>query len=298
MMRFMRMIATMAAAVLAFPASAWAADCDASIDHGRAFPPAADYDPFSPAPTVIPFDLTIDNRGASPCEVRLAMHSTPGARFMRAHGRIQYVITNSSGVIVRNDPGSLHGLPVQLSANRKTTVRLAVRIAPGQIVKSGPYNDRIDLDIFSTSGTQLDKTVGLPAQVRVQPRAQINISGVDSPFGTGIGASSIDFGTLVPGAERKVYLQLRSNVDARIRIESENKGVMLNRQLQAGAGVPYSLTIDGTLLNLNATATLQRRPALTLDGVNYDMVARVGQFGGRFAGTYKDTVTFVVEPAE
>ena len=93
-------------------------------------------------------------------------------------------------------------------------------------------------------------------------------------------------------------MQLRSNVDARIRVESENKGRMVNRQLGPNAAVPYSLTIDGTLLNLTQPATLKRRPPPTLDGVNYDMVARVGPVVDRFAGVYKDTVVFVVEPAE
>jgi hypothetical protein len=275
-----------------------ASACDASIEQGRAFPPGAEYDPFSPAPTVIPFEIGIRNGSNAACEVRLAMHGVPGARFIRAHGQIEYVITTAAGMIVRNEPTHQYGVPIQLSAKGRTTVRLAVRIAPGQIVRSGPYNDRIDLDLFSASGASLDKTVGLPAQVRVQSKTQINISGIDSAFGTGIRPSSIDFGILVPGAERKVYLQLRSNVEARIRIESENKGMLVNPSLGPTATVPYSLTIDGTLVQLTGPTTLNRRPPATLDGINYDMIARVGEFGERFAGVYKDTVTFVVEPSE
>jgi spore coat protein U-like protein len=294
----MKLVLVLLALLLGAIPSAASAACDPRIDRGRAFP-TAEYDPFDAGTTVINFTVSIRNRSSDACTLRLAVSGAPGTRFLRAHDQIIYTIATSSGEVVRNEGTWEYGVPVNLAGDGTATVPLQIRIQPGQIVRHGPYNDQLELDLFTGPGTPADQNVQLPSQVRVPARAQINVAGADSPFGTGPAVRTINFGDLAEGAERRVFIQLRSNTRATITATSERRGFLVNEELGPDARVPYTVTIDGALMNLAAgPAQLRRRPPLTLDGVNYEMVGRIGAVGERFAGTYRDTITLTVEPSE
>jgi hypothetical protein len=285
------------AALLAIPASAQAA-CEASIETGRALPPFAEYDPFSPTATIVPFDIVIRNTGDAACELRLAMYGQPGPRLLRAVGQVSYEIVTPAGVVVRNDPSPQQGLPVRVAEGDQTSFRVALRLPAGQIVHPGLYEDQLELDLFGAEGQRLDRTLSLPVQARVRSRTQLNISGVDSGFGLGAGAANMDFGEVAPGLQRKLFMQLRSNSAAQVMISSENGGRLVNPGLGPIAEIPYTLIVDGEKVDLQNGSRIRRRPPMTLDGVNYEMLFRIEEFGGRLAGTYKDIIIVVVEPEE
>lgn len=288
--------AVLAVILMAIGAPA-AAECRAKLDLSRAAFPFAEYDPFVANTTIIPLDVTIQNRSDETCDARLTVHGASGQRFMHADGRLAYEIVSASGLILRNDPGAQFGLPVRLAPGDRKSVRLAIRIAPGQIVRSGPFNDRINLDRYTAAGDLLDGNSNLPMQVRVRSRTQINVSGGDSGSGVA-GGTSVDFGEIRGGKQRRLLLQLRANSAARIIVASENQGRLANVGIPGSAKIPYTLHIDGQKLDLQQPSQLSRRPPLTLDGINYDLQLRISDAPATYAGAYKDTITLTVEPEE
>jgi hypothetical protein len=217
---------------------------------------------------------------------------------MRASGLVTYGIISASGVVLRNDPGGQLGLPVRLQPGERTSVRLAIRVPAGQIVRSGSYKDLVDLDLFDRDGRRMDNTKSLPTELRVAARTQINVSGAASSFGSSAGAGQVHFEQLTPGANRRLFVQLWSNSSAKVSVKSENQGRLVNRALGPQAVIPYSLVIDGERADLVRGSKLRRRPPITLDGASYEVRLQIEPFGASFAGTYRDTITLTVEPEE
>jgi hypothetical protein len=287
----------LAALAAALPGTA-GAQCRPDIKDGRILA-ASEYDPFHPAATEIPIEVRIHNAGNSACSLRMTVTGNPGLRFLRGWREVRYEVTTPGGQIIRNEDASAYGVPVSIAANTQTLVPLLIRVAPGQLVQGGPYHDLLELQLHLGAGSPVGKEVSLPATIDVDTRAQINISGTDTVFGGGPALQTIDFGDLYPGSERRAFLQLRANSLARVTISSLNRGMLVNAALGADAKIPYKLTIDGQSVDLaRGDAELARRPPLTIDGVNYEMIAQIQNFTDKFAGIYRDVISMTVSPAE
>lgn len=280
-----------------FASGSAAAACEPQIS--RIIAPLNDpYEPFAPEISIYPLDIDIRNRSDSACDLRLiALSDVAGQRrLIGSSGRqpLGYELTSGSGTRLPNESDASFGLPVLIPANAERRVRMEVRINPGQVVRAGHYDDQLRLSLLSASGATLTNVRRTPVSVRVPARAQVNVAGTSGSFASGLRSSVLDLGDMSGGSRGRVYIQVRANEAVRIRLVSQNRGVLRHVSI-ADQAVPYQFTVDGTPIDLRGAAQLVRSPPRTLDGAAYLGVATVAPVSNRYAGEYRDVITVTVD---
>lgn len=255
------------------------------------------YEPFALEAATYPLNITIRNRGDTACDLRaVAIGTSSGARRLigsSSREQLNYEIFGDQAIRLPNEQSPGFGLPVSLAANQETVLRLQVRVRPGQVVPSGHYDENVQLLLLDRAGAvQEDRR--FPLSVRVEPRAQVNIAGTAGIFSTGVRSAVLDLGELSDGSSNYIFLQFRSNESVRIRLNSQNNGVLRNVALPKEQ-IGYQLVVDGTLVDLTGPVTLRRSPPRSLDGASYRAVVTVPVVGFKFAGEYRDLITVSVD---
>lgn len=270
--------------------------CDPQIS--RVDGPVNDsYEPFSPDAATYPLTITITNRDEAACDLRaVAIGTMSGARRLigpSSRERLNYEIFGDQAIRLPNEQASGFGLPIMIGGQQEVTLRLQVRVAPGQVVASGSYDENVELLLLDRGG-EVREQRRFPLRVRVEARAQVNLAGTAGVFSNGSRSALLDLGELRDGSSNAVFIQLRSNEPVRVRLQSQNKGELVNVE-QPGERIPYEFVVDGTAVALSAPANLRRAPPRSLDGASYRAVATVPVVGNRFAGEYRDLITVSVE---
>lgn len=271
--------------------------CEPQI--GRIIAPLNDpYEPFAPEISIYPLDIDVRNRSDAACDLRLiALSEVAGQRRLIGSSSRQplgYELTSGSGTQLPNENEASFGLPVLIPANAERRVRLELRLNPGQVVRAGHYDDQLRLQLQSAGGATLTNVRRTPVSVRVPPRAQVNVAGTAGAFASGLRSSVLDLGDLSGGSRGRVYLQVRSNEAVRIRLVSQNRGVLRHTTI-ADQTIPYQFSVDGSAVDLRGPTRLVRSPPRTLDGAAYLGVATVAPVSNRFAGEYRDVITITVD---
>lgn len=274
---------------------AWA--CDPQVSRVSA-PRNAPYEPFAPDVAVYSLDIDIRNRDDDRCELQLvALSTSPGQRNLigsAGGGRLAYDLTIGTGLRIPNEEAATFGAPIVLTPKAEQTVRLQLRINPGQVVPSGHYDEQLRLRIISKSGGVRTNERQVPVSVQVQSRAQVNIAGTAGNFSAGVRSARLDLGSLERGATGRMFIQVRANEPVTLRLESLNRGRLTHVQA-ADQSIHYEFSVDGQRINLAAPTILSRRPPRTLDGAAYEARTTVAPVEGRLAGEYRDVVTVSVD---
>ncbi|MFO0474319.1 MAG: hypothetical protein ACK52K_04095 [Alphaproteobacteria bacterium] len=289
-------------ALSALKPGAAVAACDAEIKSIDTVP-TIDYEPFANRQKREDFEVEIRNKGDEPCRVALAIAGgTTGAQRFYVNGsdKLAYEVLTRDGVPYPNDIGTPAGVRrLDGGDDEDTSIKVRLRIPAGLVSPAGTYTDELRLRLFDVSGATpvpLGPERTVPAAARIQARAQLNIAGTSGKFGA-FELDEIDFGDMTTGAKRNAVVQVRATRPVAITLSSRNLGVLKHTELKGTAGVPYSLTVAGVLVNLaGSSAPIQRTPELSLDGTSYPMTVTIGDTTGRAAGNYKDRITISVMP--
>ncbi|MCE9521904.1 MAG: hypothetical protein K8S25_05665 [Alphaproteobacteria bacterium] len=124
----------------------------------------------------------------------------------------------------------------------------------------------------------------------------MNIAGASSSHFGSFGVDEIDFQTMTSGETREARVQVRATDDVSIEVASQYSGKLRHKILIADPGVPYTLRLDGTQMNLSGASSIIRNPPVSLDGASYLMQLKLGDVTGRPAGKYQDMLTITVSP--
>lgn len=255
------------------------------------------YEPFSPDAATYPLNITIRNRGEAACDLRaVAIGTLSGARRLvgsSARAQLGYEIFGDQAIRLPNEQAAGFGLPIAIAGRQEVMLRLQVRVGPGQVVPSGHYDENVELLLLDRAG-EVREQRRFPLSVRVEARAQVNLAGTAGVFSTGSRSAVLDLGELRDNTSNSVFIQLRSNEPVRVRLQSQNKGELVN-VTQPGERIPYQLVVDGTRIDMSGPAQLRRSPPRSLDGASYRTVATVPVVGNRFAGEYRDLISISVE---
>lgn len=298
--RFASLIRFALAAFLASAGTAHAA-CNVSIT-GISPIPTVSYDPFEGLTKTVNYTVDLTNSGTDSCAVGIAIASPVQGvprSFKNGPNELRYTLEWPGGAVFTNSITSPIGA-VSISGGKSKTVTLRVRVAAGLIAPAAIYNDVLTFRVYRVSPTPLvqmgtDRTASAAGQV--EARAQVNIAGASGSFGSPFALTSLDFGTLTTGAAKSAIVQVRATSPISINVTSANLGKLKHSVLTTDAGIPYALTIDGSVVPLVANASsLLRSPPITLDGVNYPMSVQIGDVKGRPSGNYQDTLTVNVAP--
>ncbi|WP_122465030.1 hypothetical protein [Brevundimonas lutea] len=250
------------------------------------------YDPFSPSPTQLAFDVVIRNPDAQGCSVDLMLQ--PDGGVLKLGGAIDYGFVQPGGLA----SGALVGpVTVQVPAKGEQTVSFVAELPVGAVVSPDTYQQRLGLTV-SSGGVPIVTDRAISLSTLVPARSQMSISGVSSPGRGSLGMAppSIDFKTLETGENARVFINVWANTSVQVTLTSDHGGVMQHEDGPQLPSVPYSVTIDGEARSLAGPATIGRNPPMSLSGASYPLVVTVGDVSGRYAGRYQDVITVSVNP--
>ena len=188
-----------------------------------------------------------------------------------------------------------HDFTVVPFSNEIETISYQIYINPGLYAVAGRYNLPLYVGIVDVVTQEpLTDLIAVNVDVLVEPKLQVNIAGTSTAKGPGSKIPKIDFGELETGEMRRVFIQLRGNAPATIRVSSENAGVMKGSEPKTS--VNYSVVVDKVRSELDKPLTLNRPVPKSLKGTSYPMQVIVGDVEGAFAGIYEDMITVEVRP--
>ena len=277
-----------------------AAACDARIVE-RPTALRMDYDPFASAEASGHIGFGIENRSGEACSMDLALlggdrrtidETQIGAsgvrvRFVAGIGDARLAATNAPGLWrVRLDPGKVQ------------QVALDVIVIRDAIAEAGDHSVTLGLELRESG--ELASVHGPDPVTLVlvsAPRAQMNIAGAAGAFGEGAGVSRVDFGEMTGGDQRRVFLQVRANIIARLTIDSINRGLLkLAKDDAAENAIRYTATLNGTAIDLRQHFETRLNLPRTIAGSSLPFDLRLGDVGARVAGTYTDLLTIEFSP--
>lgn len=281
----------MAAAGLAVAAPGLACEVALLEDPGTL---VMDHDPFATLASTAPLRLRLENRGAArTLELIFDTGQATQLVLKGPRGLLPFVLRENEGVLPTTGGEGAHFL---LAMEADATVRgsLDLIVAGSAVVPPGLHSGQLTMQLRDRGGGQpCREPFAIPVQVLVPSRAQMNIAGASGPIGDGPGLNSIDFGSLMEGAVRTVFLQLRANGDAMIALQSREGGVMRHRDLPEHAA-PYAMMLDGRPVELSGRQEFPAPPAASIDGISLPMTFTIGRVAGLPAGRYEDVITISV----
>jgi spore coat protein U-like protein len=302
MTRFLRLLLPLALA-LAFVSPAYGhSGCNAQLADVEDIDDIQ-YDPFQGVTVAVSFNVTFQNNDSVSCVLGVAVsrEGNDGQRQLKkGSNQLLYTLKAPGGIEVPNSLSSPIG-QLTVAAGKRASLRLKLEVPAGQIGQAGEYRDTLVLRGYSMDGGVSPLGGGdrvEHAEANVASRAQVNIAGAAGSFGVPFAVDTIDFGNMVTGAERNAFVQIRATDDVTITVTSQNHGKLLHTSLKQQTGnVAYMLKLDSQALNLGyGSASIDRHPPITLDGISYPLSVRIGNVSGLLAGTYQDLVTVSVCP--
>lgn len=279
-------------------ASLFAADAQACALSPNIVTPAAPsttYNVFDPAPTVRDVSVTLTNTAPTQCLVRLAAQSFNGASpqfgMAGASALLAYELLAPGGVPIESSSSPLDGLAITVPANGSAAVTLRIRIASGQVVSPGVYQDSMQLRTFDASSLALLQSQAVTAIASVAPQAQVAV------VGTGPG-DTVDFGDLLEGKTLGIQVYLRGNTNMSVTFISANRSTLRHESLVSARPIPYTAAFGGSTLNLSggSAEVVRSLASINAAGGQFPMVFTIGSTAGSAAGRYTDTMMLVVLP--
>ncbi|NQV81102.1 MAG: spore coat protein U domain-containing protein, partial [Alphaproteobacteria bacterium] len=250
-----------------------------------------------------PFDATtynqegkidVRNRSGS-CQYFVTVsegNSSNFSRYMTQGGsRLNYNIYDdvSQSNVLKDLPTASVNEVISGAFSAADTQRLtyAVSIPPGQTLPSGTYRDQVKLRLYE--GTLASNKFVASKTLRLRsglPKvAEVSVVPTGSPFDEGATAYTVSFGVLQEGERERFDLLARSNAGYRILMSSGNRGV-LERTGGASGVVPYTMTIDGRLVDLSRqSVTVATKNGVTgLGGDRFTIEVDIGTLADAVPG--------------
>lgn len=180
---------------------------------------------------------------------------------------------------------------------KNQTLTYSVSIPPGQVQPRGRYQDRVTLRLYegTVDDHSLAATKRLTLRARIPEVAEVAIVATGAPFDESATAYTVNFGVLQEGELERFDLLVRSNTGYRVLMSSDNRGV-LERVGGASGTVPYTLSIDGRIIDLSPrnVEVASKSSATGVGGDRYGTEVNVGTLADAVPGTYRDDITVTV----
>ncbi len=177
-------------------------------------------------------------------------------------------------------------------------------ITPQQIVNAttSPYSDTVTLTVYTGILGILPVQVAtqtLTFQSTVDSDVDLSLVPSGSAFNIASTLETVDFGNLASGASQGFDLVIRSDSGYKVTLQSANKQALLIQNAAYTDTVPYTMTINGTSVDLSSGAAVSpvavSGVTTAQTGVALPIVITLGTLTGHeTSGTYQDIVTVTV----
>lgn len=301
-----RQWAAVAAWLALSTAGAQAATCTLSLV-GSVTQQALIYNPFQAGATTAAVSFTLKNTDSNSCNVAFAFFKATAPQASAGGATVPYQVLSTSSAsitqIAASPPSSMpssgvNAATLTVAAGTTVTANATISVAQGQIVGPGAYSDQLTLGVYGTNSSgNYPYVLQTPLNVSITVNSQMTIS-----VAGGGQSTTLDFGTLTPGAYRSVNLLAWSNQAFHVDLTSDNNGVMKridgNGQTLGSGQVPYTVTVN----NAQTTDLSQKRSvsisntATPFGGSTIPFQATIGPFNIQPAGNYRDVITISIQP--
>lgn len=157
-------------------------------------------------------------------------------------------------------------------------------IPAGQFLRSGEYSASLRVSVGSNSSTHV-------LNASIEPAFLLQLSSAD-----GVEDIFLQGDPQVQPLSGSTVLFYRTNADLRVSASSLNGGGLVHELGAAAGRIPYSISLDGTVLNLGSGQTSIdfnfSNPGLQAKTIS----VQVPPAGPLLAGRYKDVITFSFSP--
>lgn len=293
-MKPMRVAAGLILAASATPVIA--ANCEVGARPGTA---AQDvYDPFSPANTVLTFEILATNAGDKDCNVRFYVAPLGGELVLNSDGHaLGYRVEapRAAGGPEANEHGPF---TARVPAGGTSTIQARFTVPAQQVVPRGDYEGQLLLRGRTEGNEPVAFAGGDPVlRLRVQPRVEMSISGTAAASYAehDMAPASIDLGVAQTGESGRVFVNVWSNGSVLVTLDSQNNGVLRLVEDESLPPIDYLATFDGQRISLATPHAVQRTPPMSIRGSSYELAVTLGDVSGKFAGQYKDVITVTVD---
>lgn len=261
---------------------------------------------FSSSSTSIPFEIvkeggradifvTVSSGQSGQFEPRqMVMVSGVGAPVL------DYNVFTSAGTIAKDTSVTLGVNNVQRyflnPGSRDVDGYFEVRIPAGRFVRRGSYADTVVISLYqgtidnAASAILWDQKAVAVSAVTAEFTA-VQVAGSES--GVAGNSYTLDFGPILPNAQRGAEIRYRTNMSFSLSMRSQNGGQLVN---PTGGFVPYRMEADGVVVSMTdevllATSTLG---GTGLDFERLPLRVTILPFGILPPGTYTDAITITI----
>ena len=252
------------------------------------------YDPFLPGRAGGEFEFELENRDAADCSVDLVLFDAAKTRIAETELDGLLIGFSSGSADTPLIPTAVPGTwRVAVDGGKRVRLSLAALIIRDTVVRAGQHSVAMALEVHD-AGAAAARAAPVPLRlvVTAPPRAQMNIVGAEATFGEGVRLTEVDFGEMVTGTVRRVFLQLRANTGARLLITSANKGRLVHEGGdEAAASIAYAADLNGRMIDLTHAWHDDYDFPGSIAGTSLPFDLRLGTVGAQPAGNYSDTIT-------
>lgn len=281
----------MLAAGLALLAPAAARACDAAIVSAPATL-RLEYDAFAAARTVGRVLFEIEARGSEACRADLVLLGADRAPLAEADigdSGVRVALSAGDGDAPLAPTATPGVWRVAVEPGRRVRLSLGVVVVRDAVAAAGEHGTELLLELVGAGEGFARAAAPVRLVLASAPRAQMNIVGAAGTFGEGFRVTSIDFGEMRTGATRRVFLQLRANTAARLRIDSANRGRLLRADAAADeTGIAYGALLLGSPVDLTRRWEQPVDAPRSLAGASVSLDFTLGPVEGHPAGSYSD----------
>lgn len=260
--------------------------------------PSTAYDPFSAEDLRQTTTLNIHNTATMACEsisLRFSDTITPNQLVSKSGDALNLeIVAEGSNRALINDAIGLNVGTIAAQTTVSIPIEVIIRAATSATTPGDYTNNNIKLIVVDAESVELERTQTLFIQVQVATILNINIDSAEYVTGT-LAPYAMNFGKLQPGATQAVNIITRANVQHSLRIESEQRGVMVGPLPATNYQVGYMASFDGVNLNLDRPSVLLSLGEKTaLSGTTRVLRATITDISTAHAGSYRDVLTLTV----
>jgi hypothetical protein len=293
--QLLRLIGIGLLAIVATCSRAQAYDCRGRISAGTSVTGLTDYNPYSPIEILDAFRLTIANVGSDKCRYAVLFRSRSAQPKLGNTLSFAAVTATGANLLTTASASSAPTLflDAPLSPDATGTIEYQIQIPRGQFAAPGLYDETVDLELYAVGYG--DRIYGrplhnVPLMISYKVRAVLAVNLRGGGF-----AATMSFGSLEPGEQRGVSIDVRGNSQYHLRVTSQNGGKLLLTPGFPGPewAIPYTFAINGNAIGVPATLPSQSATRPESDAA-YDLLVTVGEVGAKRAGNYQDLITVEV----
>ena len=224
---------------------------------------------------------------------------------------LEYRVT-SADMPSQNDPAFPDALKGQIQAGEKKTVSFNIE-APFKMLPAmhSPYQDRLTLKVYETADDKAEiASADIDLHLNVRPEIKAAFSESGAPGAAALHSSvdqTVDLGVLDESPRKSIFLHILSNSRAQLKLkqEGDHSGHLICEQNNVVSTIPYTLTLDNEILNVEDGASKTLSTSLTMVGREeciYAIICNVDFKGGKAtipggpqAGDYQAVITVNIE---